>query len=482
MAESGALFVSAEAAAWAEGGLYGDSSVPVVSAETDSRRCGEGFLFFALKGERVDGHDFIGKAFQNGACGAVVSSEWEGVGSFSDAVKINGRFFIFVSSPLDALQKIASSYMKTVRHPVRIGVTGSNGKTTTKELIASVLGEVYSVVKTEGNYNSEIGLPLTVFNINEGHDFAVIEMGINRVGEMDILAEILRPDIVVVTNIGTAHIGAFETIENTAYEKRRAVSFFDKDGLLFVDEDDGFSGFMSEGHPGKTVRYGLTALADSAESFNCSCLGLKGWEIELDGNRIGFPLVGEHNLKNAVCALTVGRYLGLSGKDIKAGLEKSVPLFGRSEIVEGPVTVILDCYNSNADSLMKSLDFADELDWNGCKNYVIGDMGELGESSREIHENAGKAALCCKADNVFFFGPATEASFRYVIDTPDVGTEGCGCEKRPDFFHASDYSELEKSLISVLREGDLVLIKGSRSMEMERLLGPVLAKFGGEAC
>ena len=250
MAEAEYIFTSAEAAAWTGGRLLGDAAVSVFSAEVDSRKCTEGCIFFALEGERVDGHDYVEAAFNAGACGAVVSAGWAGLDEAAAMLVEEGRFLLAVDSPLKALQHAASAYMKNITGPVRVGITGSSGKTTTKELVAAVLDEKYSVVKTAGNYNSEIGLPLTVFNIRNSHDYAVIEMGINRVGEMDVLSEILRPDLVVITNIGTAHIGIFKNIETTAFEKRRSVSFFDESGWLFVDEDEQFRDFLADGHPG----------------------------------------------------------------------------------------------------------------------------------------------------------------------------------------------------------------------------------------
>ncbi len=474
MVNSAVLFTANDAIGWSGGEILGNPEIRVFSVEVDSRKCTEGSLFIALKGENVDGHDFLQAAFDNGACGAAVSAEWYSLHKAEVKPVPAERFIIAAEDPLSALQQIASGYMKRITGPVRIGVTGSSGKTTTKELIAAVLGEKYNVVKTGGNYNSEIGLPLTVFNIKNTHEYAVIEMGINRVGEMDVLAEILRPDMVVITNIGTAHIGIFKNIEKTAYEKRRSVSLFAKQGVLFVDEEESFGSFLGEGHSGTTISYGFKSFKSESENLQCKDCGLEGWVISFDDVEIKFPLIGIHNLKNAFGACAVGRYAGLSSEQLKAGLEKAVPLSGRSQIINGPVTIIQDCYNANADSLNQSVKFADSLEWDGSKIYVLGDMKELGENSRDIHTEAGRTAAASSADKVFFFGEDSAEAYREAASL--VKNAG------PELYYTSEYSELEKNVLSGLQRGDLLLIKGSRSMNLERLLEPVANIFVEEKC
>ena len=478
MAEKAELFTASDAAAWTGGKIVGNPDCSVYSAEVDSRKCRVGCLFFALPGEKADGHDFIAQVFENGAGGAVVSALWfeNNRASIGPDLWRDG-FIIVVSEPLRALQMTAAGYMDRITGPVKIGVTGSNGKTTTKELIAGVLSEKYSVIKTEGNYNSEIGLPLTVFNIKNSHDYAVIEMGINRVGEMDVLSEILRPDIVVITNIGTAHIGIFNSIETIAYEKRRSVSLFSGSGTLFISEDEPFREFLIDGLKGLSVYYGENCFKAENPGCRFQNLGLGGWEITTAEYSVRFPLVGWHNLKNAFCAYSIGRRLGLTDREIKAGLEKAVPLSGRSQIIHGAVTIIHDSYNANADSLKQSIEFADQLDWEGSKLYVIGDMKELGESSVSIHRAAGRAAAESMADEIIFFGEDSRAAFNEA-SALRLKNEAAG----PELFHTVDYSELEDLLLKKLRSGDLLLVKGSRSMNLERLLEPISEKFRSVKC
>jgi UDP-N-acetylmuramoyl-tripeptide--D-alanyl-D-alanine ligase len=469
------LFTAAEAALWACGKLVGNPEAVVTDVVVDSRDCGPGTLFVALKGENTDGHNYISQVFGKGSCGAVVSEKWL---SENENIKVPaGSFLLSTAEPLDALQKTAAAYLRGIKHPVRIGVTGSNGKTTTKELIAGVLSEKYSVVKTDGNYNSEIGLPLTVFNIKESHDYAVIEMGINRVGEMDVLTEILRPDIVVITNIGTAHIGVFKTREVIAYEKRRALSLFDGEGVLFLDEDVDYKDFLTEDLAGRAEFFGLRNLTLSDRIFSAEANGLNGWIISLDGCEIKFPLIGEHNLKNAVCALRVGEAEGVAPELCRQALEKAEPLFGRGQIIEGSVTIIQDCYNSNADSLISSISFADELKWAGAKKYIIGDMKELGESSMDIHKAAGRVVAEGPADEVFFFGEDAEVSYNEACSILS-GRNGAG----PRLFWTIEYEQLETELFKSLSEGDLLLLKASRSMSLERLVQPVVKYNRGKKC
>ena len=473
MVKAGCLFTAEQAAGWSRAALSGNSSLVITGADVDSRRCGAGCLFFALKGERVDGHDYVSAVIEGGACGAVVSESWAASeeGSAVIASRQGEVFFLVVSDTLRALQDIAAGYLSGISGPVRIGVTGSNGKTTTKELVASVLSERFSVLKTDGNFNSEIGLPLTVFNIKDEHDFAVIEMGINRVGEMDVLAEILRPDMVVITNIGTAHIGIFNNIETIAAEKRRAAYLFDGSGTLFVPEDEPFREFLGEGLKGKLVEYGQKSLEADYGAIECTDKGLEGWSLAVDGHAINFPLVGRHNLKNAFCAFSIGHFAGLSVGQIASGLEKAKPLFGRSEIIHDTVTIIQDCYNANLNSVTESMDFADRLEWNGRKHYIFGDMKELGADSASIHRQLGKAAAGCAADRVLFFGPDSAEAYRAAVDSV---MKRC--------FYTEDYKALEAEVLKDLEPGDLILVKGSRSMNLERLIEPVKNKFGGTEC
>ena len=468
------LFTSSELASWTGAEYFGNADVCITNVVIDSRECAPGTLFVPLPGENTDGHNFLEKAFENGTSGAFVSEAWAAEAGMPELPE--GCFVLKVPDPLTALQAASAAYLGRIKHPVRIGVTGSNGKTTTKELIASVLERKYSVVKTAGNFNSEIGLPLTVFNIREDHDYAVIEMGVNRVGEMDVLTEILRPDIVVITNIGTAHIGIFKTRDAIAAEKRRSASLLGPDGVLFIDEDGEYRDFLSENTGGRVRLFGKDSFSAAGHSFSAESRGLSGWSVRIDGRETDFPLIGEHNLKNALCALAVGEWAGVSPLEGALALEAAEPLFGRGQIISGAATVIVDCYNANADSLLGSIKFADDLEWAGARKYVIGDMKELGESSLGVHEAAGRASASGAASEVYFYGEDAAAAFRAAEET--VASAGKG----PELFWSEDFGEIQGRLVSGLSDGDLVLLKGSRSMNLERLVEPIVNFNRGKRC
>ena len=240
----------------------------------------------------------------------------------------------------------------------RVGVTGSNGKTTTKEIIGGILTRHASTAVNEGNLNSEIGLPMACFGVGPRHRYAVLEMGMNRVGEMDILADIVRPDLALITNIGTAHIGLLGSQDAIAAEKKRIFAHFDGRQTGFLPEGERYGAFLAEGVRGKMVVFG----PGSTPGFERSeSMGLGGTLIHWEGFRIRFPLFGPHNLANALGALSVARELGVPNAEIRDGLEAVAPLFGRSQVINGPVTVIADCYNANPDSMARSLEFLESL-------------------------------------------------------------------------------------------------------------------------
>ncbi len=470
MAEkSRVLFNVRQAGAWSRAIVFGNDLAEITSVVTDSRDAVPGCLFVAIKGERTDGHKYIAQVCEAGAGAVIVAQDWLKVNS-GVLDEYENTAFIVGEAPVRLLQDISAGYMRGLSHPVRIGVTGSSGKTTVKEVIAAVLSAGGSVVKTRGNLNSEIGLPVAVLDIEEASDYAVIEMGINRVGEMDILAEIFRPDVVVITNIGTAHIGILGSRENIAAEKKKAAVNFDGSQVLFVSEEETYSNILGEDLNGRLMKYGIKQVK---ADFSFSDKGLAGWEVGLDAYKAVYPLPGVHNLMNAVCAVCVAEYFGLDSESICRGLALSATLSGRSEIIEGGVTVIQDAYNSNADSLSRSMNFADSVKWNGRKIYVIGDMKELGDNSAEIHEAAGKEAAESCADELFFFGEDSKTAYEAAVSVKNTAGDGNDIVS-----WTADYAELEEMVLESLQEGDLLLLKASRSMNLERLVKPVIEKFG----
>jgi UDP-N-acetylmuramoyl-tripeptide--D-alanyl-D-alanine ligase len=442
------------------------------SVASDSRSVTRGSLFVALPGERTDGHEFLGQAAASGAAALLVSraqaarrrAELEGLASRY------GLGIVSVPDTLAGLQNLARARMRTLSAVTRVGVTGSNGKTTTKEIIGSILTRHAPTAVNEGNLNSEIGLPLACFGVNPGHRYAVFEMGMNRRGEMDVLAELVRPDLALITNVGTAHIGLLGSRDAIAAEKKRIFAHFDGRQTGFLPEGDRYTTFLAQGVRGKMIDFG----PGSTPGFRGSeSMGLGGTLIHWEGFRIRFPLFGPYNLANALGALSVARELGVPNAEIRDGLEAVAPLFGRSQVIHGEVTVIADCYNANPDSMERALEFLESLPWEGKRIAVLGGMRELGDETRPAHAALGERLRATKLDAVLLFGAEMEHAW----------TAAAGGASAPRISWTLDMDALGVQLQSLAGPGDVVLLKGSRGLELERLL-PRLASatHGGDRC
>jgi UDP-N-acetylmuramoyl-tripeptide--D-alanyl-D-alanine ligase len=434
---------------------------PVTSVVIDSRAGRECSLFVPLAGERVNGHDFIPQALERGASAALV-----GIGYWRENMERLAELFarrdvscVVVDDTLAALQDLARFHLAQFPGLFRIGVTGSSGKTTTKELIGAVLSKFAPVMVSEGNLNSEIGVPLSAFAVRPGHRFAVFEMGINHPGEMDVLASIVRPTLAVITNIGTAHIGLLGSQSAIAAEKKKIASFLGEKDALFVFEDEPFFEDLSRDTGGMTVRYGPRSTQGYTGSRD---LGLDGSAIDWEGLQIRFPLAGKHNLRNAFAALAVAARLGVPAPLVKEGLEGVTPLFGRSQVIRGRVTIIEDCYNANPDSMEQALSLLGDIRWPGRKVAVLGAMRELGGETRARHRTLGTCAASLELELVLFFGAEAEDAWDAFAAAlgPAAETRGAWC---------AEYEELERRVMEAVRDGDLVLVKGSRALALERL-------------
>lgn len=466
------LFSAGEIGGIVGGSCYGNLDAEIASVVVDSRMAGPGTLFVALPGDNVDGHDFIVDALQKGASAVLASlgraSEIKGriecevsAGTLHKDM-LRNACLVFVDEPLRALQLLAKDYRRRMRNLYRIGVTGSSGKTTTKECIGAALAFAYpegTVIMNEGNLNSDIGLALSMFTIRPEHRIGVFEMGMNRVGEMDELDEIYEPDLAVITNIGTAHIGIIGSREKIAAEKKKIFSRFTGKQTGIVWEADDFKDFLESDVQGKIVEYGFNTTQGLQAVKD---LGLSGWKIVWKNETIRFPLPGKHNLNNCLAALSVVSELEVNPTLAARGLEAVKPLFGRSEIFEGRIALIRDCYNANPDSMAAALDFVDSLEWAGRKICVLGSMLELGGSSEQEHRELGRRVADSNVDAAFFFGD--EARFAY-----DEVSKLIFNTKQMAVFHTSDIEELKKTVTDYLQQGDLVLVKGSRGMALERL-------------
>jgi UDP-N-acetylmuramoyl-tripeptide--D-alanyl-D-alanine ligase len=285
----------------------------------------------------------------------------------------------------------------------------------------------------------------------------IFELGMNRAGEIGELARILEPHIALITNIGSAHIGILGSRGRIAEEKKNIFSRFSGTETALIPDDDGFKDFLAEGVNGKVRFYGAGSLGEWEGSRD---LGLEGSEIRWAGEDIRFALPGKHNVKNALAATAIAREVPVGSGAIRRGLESVRPLFGRSEIIKGPVTVIRDCYNASPESTAGALDFCDGLDWEGRKIYVLGAMLELGENSLRAHEDAGRALAASRADMVFLFGKEMAAAAE-ILDRG--GEKTC--------YYTENMGELAGALEAYVRSGDLVLLKGSRGNALEQLSG-----------
>jgi len=442
---------------------FGEHNHGFSSVSVDSRSVQSGGLFVALPGSAHDGHAFVEAAFKNGAAAALVERQKVESLSISSIAKSLNKTLIIVDNTLFGLQETARVYLEQFPRLLKIAITGSSGKTTTKEITAAIAGAEKNTVMNPGNYNSETGLPLSVFAVRPCHEVGVFEAGTSRPGEIAELAAVLNPDIALITNVGSAHIGILGSKEAIAKEKKNIFLRMNENDVALIPGDSPFRDYLAEGLKGKVSFYGENSFAELGEVRN---LGLDGSEITWDGQRVRFALPGRHNLANAFAAIAIAREIPVSAQAIKRGLELVKPLFGRGEILRGRATLIQDCYNSNPESAARALEFCESLDWPGRRVYVMGDMLELGEGSRKAHEEMGRLLRDSRADMVFLYGKETEPA-------AEILKNGALC-----FIHTCDMDELSRAVDAYVRGGDLVLIKGSRGCALERLCA-VLTTAGG---
>ena len=437
----------------------------IASVAVDSRQASRGSLFVALPGERTDGHEYLGQAAASGAAALLVSEAH----ALRRRAELNALAALYglgiVSAPdtLAALQGLARARMRRLTGVTRVGVTGSNGKTTTKEIIGGLISRAAPTAMNEGNLNSEIGLPLACFGVEPRHRYAVFEMGMNHAGEMDVLADIVRPDLALVMNIGTAHIGILGSQDAIAAEKKKIFARFDGRQTGFLPEGERYRAFLSEGVRGTMILFGPGSTPGYRGSES---MGLGGTLIHWEGFRIRFPLFGPHNLANALGAISVARELGVPNAEIRDGLEAVTPLFGRSQVIRGEVTVIADCYNANPDSMDLALEFLESLPWEGRRIAVLGGMRELGDETGPAHSALGMRLRGTGLDAVFLFGAEMEHAWI---------SAGGAAGGRISWTTSMD--TLAEQLRGRARPGDLVMLKGSRGLELERLL-PVMGSHG----
>lgn len=442
------------------------------SVTTDSRTVEPGSLFVPLVGEKQDGHKYIPEALNAGASVIFVTkSVYESNHKYFMGLASENldRTFIAVDNNMAALQNAARAYVQKFPKLIKIGITGSSGKTTTKEILAALLRQKYNVVATEGNFNSETGLPLSVFKIRPEHEVGVFEMGMNRENEIGEIARVLAPNYAIVTNIGTAHIGILGSRENIAKEKRKIFNYITESGAAFVPDEDDFANFISEGVKGKVVRFGKE-IPESESGVNfISNDGLEGTRFTVDGAEARLPLPGIYNYTNALACIACAKTLGLDAKQICAGLESVKGLNGRSNAVaintkkdskgeSKKIMLMYDCYNANPDSMEKAINLCGSLEIKGRMIFVLGDMKELGTKSAEEHSRIGALATLCNPNLIVFIGPEME--------------NGAKAAKLSGFsnvryFSSADVDEVSAFILDYARDDDFILLKASHSMNFD---------------
>jgi UDP-N-acetylmuramoyl-tripeptide--D-alanyl-D-alanine ligase len=445
----------------------------------DSRLARAGCLFVALPGSRTDGHNYVDQAVQGGATCALVAADR--LASVRRSVYGSIRL-LPVDDTLAALQSLALRWRRRFSGLKRIGITGSNGKTTAKELLAAILGRVAPTVHSHGNYNSDIGLPMELLRIREQHRFGVFEMGMNRQGEMRLLAELVEPDIGLITNIGRAHIGMVGSQESIAREKREIFSFFSGKQIAVVPAADRYADFLVDGVKGQVVRYSM----ESAGVVHVESRGIDGSTLHCEEGPITLALPGAQMVANALGVMTVARVLDVPFAMIREGIEAVEPVFGRSEIIRGAVTVIQDCYNANPESMRAALELLAQTPTDGRRIAILGAMKELGEDADASHREIVSFATGLGLDAIWLVGDefvgaaevvagAGRASSSAGGGAADDSTKAGRPEIRAFGYEAwGDVTELATRV----RGGDIVLLKGSRALALERLT-PVLTETAG---
>ena len=441
-----------EIAAVCGGQYYGDETkldIEVTGVAIDSRKVEEGFLFVPIKGARVDGHNFIPQVMENGALCSLSEHELEGA----------THPYIVVPSSEQALKDLAEHYRKALGIKV-VGITGSVGKTSTKEMIGSVLSQKYNVLKTAGNFNNEIGLPLTIFNIRDHHEVAVLEMGISDFGEMSRLAKMAQPDICVITNIGLCHLENLIDRDGVLKAKTEMFEYRQPNAKIVLNGDDDKLITVKNSEDKSPLYFGLSTDMD-AYADNIHSLSLKGTSCTLHlGDKaidVIIPIPGHHMVYNALAGALVGRELGLTSEEIKAGIEALVPVSGRNNMISTDSLLIIDdCYNANPVSMKASVDVLATADTR--KVAILGDMFELGENENELHRGVGVHAAEKEIDVLVCIGALSK---NIAEGAANSKTAVHHFETKADFLNVVE---------TLIKKDDCILVKASHGMEFPEIV------------
>ncbi len=445
--------------------------VKVKGVVIDSRKVEKDYLFIATVGERVDGHNFINTAFDQGAAAVLCEKN-------PDNPK---GPYILVKDSFAALKDIARWYRMQLNIKV-VGITGSVGKTSTKEFISSVLAQKYRVLKTEGNFNNEVGLPLTILKIKDSHQVAVLEMGISDFGEMHRLSEIAKPDLCVITNIGQCHLENLGSREGILKAKSEIFDFMQEDGTVCINGDDDMLATLKKVKGRVPITFGLNPDND-VYARNKQSHGIFGSSCDIHINsatnaanqsecvlHTDISLPGEHMVLNALAAASVGSILGMSCEEIAAGLATVQPIGGRSNIIRlDQWTVIDDCYNANPVSMKAAIDLLNLADTK--KIAILGDMFELGSKEKELHEEVGKYAASTNLDLLVCVGKLSLDIYNgasQIVRSNTMQSDNTASSLQLLYF--STREELLKELHQIINPRDTILVKASHSMGFEDIV------------
>ncbi len=484
------LLTKEELLAAVKGTQLGSAACSFNDVQTDSRNVSpdKPCMFVPLMGEFQNGHKYIEDVLAKKASVILINkSEYDSKAAHYDelSAKYADVCFVLVENTLHALQDAAEAYVtKKCGNMILVSITGSSGKTTTKEMMVSVAKAHFGdagVAYTYGNLNSETGLPLSVFKIRGDEKIGIFEMGMNRVNEIGEISKVLKSRFGIITNIGTAHIGILGSQKNIALEKRKSFAYIPANGAAVVGADDPFADFCTEGVRGKVVRFGRNVPVSESGVRFVEDKGLFGTDFELDGLPVHLPLSGSYNYLNALSVIACAKEIGIPSADIKKGLEAVASLSGRMEVKECKLTngkkvvLIKDCYNANLDSMMKVIDFCGELKNVGKKIFVLADMKELGAESEKSHQAIGRRISEVCPEEVYLVGPEMKAAVEPASN--------CQGKINIKWFNESSDKNFE-AIVSDINlhadDNDVILLKGSHSMQLEKLV-PLLCGTEGEA-
>ena len=441
--------------------VAGKEFVHFETISIDSRSITKNELFVAVNGQNHDGHRFIEDVIKKGVRGIVIDRQ-----KFTQEIKdrvLNDVFCILVEDTIAALGDLAAFHRQRFSIPI-ICITGSNGKTTTKEMTAQVLGQKFNPLKTQGNLNNEFGVPLTIFRMNQSHDAAVLELGMNHPGEIRRLSQICRPDLGVITNIGPAHLEGLGSMENIMSAKGELIENIKQDGVIILNGDDTYSLKLGGTARRKVSYFGQSICADIRAMDIAKKEHTTVFTLELPNEKISVKLnaPGQFMVSNALAASAVGYLAGLSAIEIKAGLESFKPVKGRMDIKasKSGFFIIDDSYNANPGSMKAAIKTLASLKGRGKGALVAGDMLELGRDAQRLHESIGQFAVQSGVNRLFLTGDYADAVKKGAQQQGMPGQDIIIGEK----------PELVESLVKFLGPKDWVLVKGSRGAGMEEIV------------